>query len=98
MAIKRYKIGTTIHFSCEVRDVADALVNPDGGVVITVNDQDGNAVVSAQTMTNDGVGLFSYDWTTVVATHPVGIYKVTCKATSGAKFGIEVDDSALELF
>lgn len=98
MAIKRYKIGTTIHLTCEVRDVDDALITPDSGVTITITDQDENIVCNAQSMSNDGTGLYSYDWTTVVATHPAGIYKVMCKATSGGKFGVEVDDSAFELF
>lgn len=97
MPITRYKRGSCIHLTCSVYDVDDALTDPSGGVVVSVFDEEGNALLDEGVMSSSGTGLYYYDWQTD-SNDAAGMCKMQCKATSGAKVSIEEDDSAFELY
>lgn len=97
MPITRYKRGTCIHISCSVYDIADALTDPNGGVVVSVYDESGTAVVEDAAMSTSGTGLYYYDWQTDT-NDSLGMYRVEVKATSGAKVSIEEDIIAFEIY
>jgi uncharacterized protein YfaS (alpha-2-macroglobulin family) len=96
MGISEYKAGTCIHLTNEVRNTAEVLTDPDGGVAIYIYDESGNLVVDGEAMAKSEVGKYYYDWQTS-ENADLGIYAVQARATSGMKVSIEEDSSALKL-
>jgi len=90
-----FEIGETIRCSIEIRDAAGTLVDPATSITITISNPNGVEVVSAVAMTNDGVGLDHYDYTSAL-TVVAGEYIVLYIATDGAIITKQKDTFVLE--
>lgn len=90
-----FEIGETIRCSIEIRDSAGTLTDPATSITITIFDPNGLEVVSAVGMTNDGVGLDHYDYTSAM-TVLAGEYTVLYIATDGAVITKQKDTFVLE--
>jgi len=91
----RFEIGETIICSIEIRDAAGVLTDPATSIKITIEDPDGDKVVNDVAMTNDGVGLDHYDYTSA-GTVEVGTYTIWYIAIDGARITTQKDSFELE--
>ena len=91
----RFEIGETVICSIEIRNAAGVLVNPATSIKITIENPDGTKVVNDVAMTNDGVGLDHYDYTSAV-TVQVGTYTVWYIAIDGTRTTKQKDTFELE--
>ena len=85
-----YHAGETVICSLEVRDSDGNLADPSTSTKITITDNRNGVEVNDQDMTNDGTGLYHYDWQTL-STSLTGIYEITYTATDGTRVSIELD-------
>lgn len=90
-----YEIGETIVCSITITDADGTLTDPATSTKITIKDPDGNVVVDDQAMTNDGVGLYHYDYTSA-ATVKAGTYTIWYVATDGSRITKQKDTFELE--
>ena len=90
-----FQAGETAVCSISIYNSAGALVDPATSVTISIWDEAGTKLVDAAAMTNDGVGLDHYNYTTP-ATGVKGQYKVIYTATDGALITKCVDYFQLE--
>ena len=70
-----YQRGESVVCSLKTRNTSGDLVNPDTSIRITVTDGSGINLVTSADMTNDGTGLYHFDFNSTTA-HRVGRYRV----------------------
>ena len=70
---------------------AYAAYDPSGGCLITITDPSNSVVADEQTMTNEGTGLYYYNYQTG-ATAKRGIYKIRIEADDGTYSGMIEED------
>lgn len=87
--------GETVIVSIEVRTSAGVLANPATSMTVTISNPSGTVVVDAAAMSNDGTGLYHYDYL-LAADAPLGRWPVRLKATDASRVSIE--DSDFEVF
>ncbi len=83
-----FDLGETVICSITVKTAAGVLATPATSMTITITNPYGIAVVSAQNMTVDGVGLFHYDYTPTVLRGP---YVIAYTATDGTRVTEQAD-------
>ena len=90
-----FEIGETVVCSVTVKNSSDTLVDPSTSMNIEIaRIKPGyEAVVTSTAMSNDGVGLYHYDFQS--ADKSLGYYEVVYTATDGARISIQTD--ALQL-
>ena len=91
----KFEIGETIICSITIKNSADVLVDPATSIKITIEDEDGVKVVDDIAMTNDGVGLDHYDYTSAL-TVKAGPYTIWYIAIDGARTTKQKDSFELE--
>jgi len=91
----RFEIGETIICSIEIKTAAGVLTDPATSIKITIEDPAGVKVVDDVAMTNDGVGLDHYDYTSA-GTAQVGTYTIWYIAIDGARTTKQKDTFELE--
>lgn len=100
MAIRRdWQRGETVPIWAEVRlETTGALYNPDQGVVLTVTDPSGTAVITAQAMTLYSTGIYVYYWNSE-ATSVVGWYRAkgTAQDGTGATAKVTIENGGFNL-
>jgi len=82
--------GETVVCSLQVETNAGTATTPDTSYVVTIEDPDGTEVVDAATMTVDGTGELSKDYT-LAADDVLGIYKVEYVLVHGVRKIIKQD-------
>lgn len=98
VAIKKIKAGSAFRVTDETRDPEDdTLVDPDGGVTITVVDPEGTEVVAGAAMTKQSTGVYYYNGTSTTS-WVKGMYHVTTRATDGSKVSIKEDRKLFEIY
>ncbi len=91
--------GTEIYIEVEVRDrtsTPSALLDPDGGVFITLKNPSGTAVLSLVAMSKKSAGVYAYRYQTTDAS-PLGVWSMFFKAVHGVAAFLERDQGAFEL-
>ena len=92
----RFQNPETIICSITVtRTDTGAATNPSTSMIISIFNPGGAAVVSAQAMTNDGAGLYHYDYTPSSPTP--GTYHIRYTATNGSRVTIQDDFFDIDL-
>jgi hypothetical protein len=76
--------GETINFSVEIRKLSDKSLFDPSTVKITIT-FNSSVLVNGASMTNDSVGVYSYDYTAT----KTGTHKVKYEVTDGSKVTIE---------
>lgn len=88
--LERHEQGDSIYIRAECKDgsqIPAIRFDPSGGVLITLYNPAGVAVVTAATMTDIGVGLAEYHYQTTGAS-PVGLWSAVFSATNGGRTGV----------
>jgi uncharacterized protein YfaS (alpha-2-macroglobulin family) len=83
-----FEAGETVICSITVVDSSGNLQDVATSMTITITNPAGSAVVSAIAMTNDGTGLYHYDYQTGTS---LGIYNVKYIATDGSRITMSRD-------
>lgn len=94
--ITRYKRGNCIRLKATIRDVDNALFDPDTSVVVSV-ESGGTDYLTDQAMTKLSTGVYYYDWQTD-ADDVTGIYNMEVVSVDGSKTVVTDDNSAFELY
>ncbi len=98
--IKKFKLGTALLVRIEVRDASEdtnPLFSPSSSPTILLRDSAGTAAVSNGGMTEEETGVYSYTYQTSTSTSPVGVWRVSFSATSGATTVTTPEVDAFEL-
>lgn len=80
--------GETAIISVEIRNGVGVLTTPAVSTTVKITDPSGTVVVNNVAMSNDGAGLFHYDYA-VGANATLGLYRVRITATDTSRVSIE---------
>lgn len=94
----KFDLGETVICSITVKDASSTLQNPSTSTNIVVErlSPDPTEMQSSTAMTNDGTGLYHYDWQTSGGSVTRGKYKFIVTATDGSRISIEVTEFNLK--
>ena len=96
--MKTYEQGDTVRTEITVKKRASrtyTVYNPANGCKITIYDPDYTAVVTDGVMSNEGTGLYFYNWETS-ATQQRGVYIVRITADDTSNDGV-IEESLFEI-
>ncbi len=79
-----FYLGDTLIISGTIKNTAGALVDPTTSTVLTVVDPAGTKQATTATMTQDGTGLYHYDYTLTTG-GPTGTWVAWIIATDGTR-------------
>jgi hypothetical protein len=91
--MKTYEQGDAIRIEITVKQRSNrawALYNPSAGCNITIYGPNKDSIISGQSMTNEGTGLYYYNWQSA-ADSDRGVYEVRIVADDGSTQGTRQD-------
>lgn len=91
--MKTYEQGDAVRIEITVKLRSGrvwSLLNPSNGCQITLYDSNKTAVITSQSMTNEGTGLYFYNWQSI-STSDRGVYIARIIADDGSTEGIRED-------
>ena len=88
--MKTYEQGDSIRIEIDVKTRSSrtyTLTNPASGCTVTLYDPDRTAVFSSQAMSNEGTGLYFYNWQSL-STSKRGVYTARISAVDTSVTGV----------
>jgi uncharacterized protein YfaS (alpha-2-macroglobulin family) len=89
-----FESGETVICSATVKTSAGVLTDPATSMKITIYDPNDTVIVNDVAMTNDGVGLYHYDFASS-STYVMGTWEVYYTATDGTRISKTKDTFTL---